>query len=44
LFACDMSFTAGIGKIRAANLTEEERGKILSGNFLRLLGKRGGTP
>lgn len=37
LFGCDMSFTAGVGKIRAANLSAEQKQQILSGNLLRLL-------
>ena len=37
LFGCDMSFTAGVGKIRGANLSAQQRQKILSGNLLRLL-------
>lgn len=37
LFACDMSFTAGVGKIRGANLSAEQKQQILSGNLLRLL-------
>ena len=40
LFGCDMSFTAGVGKIRAANLSAEEKQQILSGNLLRLLAER----
>jgi predicted TIM-barrel fold metal-dependent hydrolase len=43
LFACDMSFTAGVGKLRAANLTEEQRTKILGGNMTRLLQRKGGS-
>ena len=41
LFACDMSFTAGVGKLRAAQLTDDQRRMILGGNMLRLLQKRG---
>jgi predicted TIM-barrel fold metal-dependent hydrolase len=37
LFGCDMSFTAGVGKIRGANLSAEQKQQILSGNLLRLL-------
>ena len=40
LFGCDMSFSAGVGKIRGANLSEEQKQKILSGNLLRLLASR----
>jgi hypothetical protein len=42
LFGCDMSFTASVGKIRAARLSDEDRHKILGGNMLRLLQQRGG--
>jgi len=37
LFGCDMSFTAGVGKIRGANLSAEQKQEILGGNLLRLL-------
>jgi len=40
LFGCDMSMTAGVGKIRAARLSPLERQKILGGNMTRLLAKR----
>jgi hypothetical protein len=40
LFGCDMSWTAGIGKIRAARLSAEDRRKILGGNMQRLLAQR----
>ncbi len=40
LFGCDMSFTAGVGKIRGAALSAEEKQQILSGNLLRLLAER----
>ena len=43
LFGADMSFTAGVGKIRGARLTDEERGRILGGNMLRVLQRRGGS-
>lgn len=43
LFGADMSFTAGVGKVRGARLTEEERGKILGGNMSRVLQRRGGS-
>lgn len=43
LFGCDMSFTAGVGKVRGARLTDEERCKILGGNMLRVLKRRGGS-
>lgn len=40
LFGCDMSMTAGVGKILGARLTVEEKRKILGGNFSRLLALR----
>jgi len=40
LFGCDMSWTAGIGKIRAARLSAEDRRKILGGNMQQLLARR----
>lgn len=40
LFGCDMSMTAGVGKIRAANLSPEDKRKILGGNMTRILGSR----
>ncbi len=40
LFGCDMSFTAGVGKIRGAELSTEQKQKILSGNLLQLLATR----
>ena len=40
LFGCDMSFTAGVGKIRGANLSAEQKQQILGGNLLRLLAER----
>jgi predicted TIM-barrel fold metal-dependent hydrolase len=43
LFGCDMSFTAGVGKVRGARLSDEERRKILGLNMLRLLERKGGT-
>jgi predicted TIM-barrel fold metal-dependent hydrolase len=41
LFGCDMSMTAGVGKIRAARLSLKEKRKILGGNMMRLLEMRG---
>ena len=41
LFGCDMSWTAGVGKIRAAQLTAADRRKIMGGNMQRLLNQRG---
>lgn len=41
LFGCDMSMTAGVGKIRAARLSPEDRQKVLGGNMIKLLKMRG---
>ena len=41
LFGCDMSMTAGVGKIRAAQLSAADRAKILGGNMKSILAKRG---
>ncbi len=38
-FACDMSVTAGAGKFMSAKMSDDDRGKIASGNFLRLVGR-----
>jgi hypothetical protein len=40
LFACDMSWTAGIGHIRGAELSGEDRRKILGANMQRILSRR----
>jgi predicted TIM-barrel fold metal-dependent hydrolase len=37
VFGCDSSMTAGVGKIRGANLSAQDKQKILSGNMMRLL-------
>jgi len=37
LFGCDSSMTAGVGKIRGANLSPQDKQKILGGNMGRLL-------
>jgi uncharacterized protein len=37
LFGCDMSMTAGVGRMRGARLTEDEKQKILGGNMRRIL-------
>jgi predicted TIM-barrel fold metal-dependent hydrolase len=42
LFGCDMSFTAGVGKIRGSDLSAEQKQKILGGNLLRLLAEGNG--
>ena len=41
LFACDMSMTAGVGKLRGAQIGEEDRRKIFGGNMERILSLRG---
>ncbi len=41
LFACDMSMTAGVGKVRGAQITDEQREMILGRNFQRILAQRG---
>lgn len=40
VFGCDSSMTAGVGKIRGANLSAQDKEKILSGNIMRLLRRR----
>ena len=40
LFGCDMSMTAGMGKIRAANLAAADKTRILGGNMERILALR----
>jgi len=40
VFGCDSSMTAGVGKIRGANLSAQDKQKILSGNMMRLLQRR----
>jgi len=41
LFSTDCNFETGVGKILAANLTEEERGRIFWDNYNDILRKRG---
>jgi len=40
VFGCDSSMTAGVGKIRAANLSTQDKEKILGENMMRLLRRR----
>ncbi len=40
VFGCDSSMTAGIGKIRGADLSASDKEKILGGNLMKLLGRR----
>jgi hypothetical protein len=41
LFATDLNFETGVGKILAANLTQTERRQIFFDNFNGILRKRG---
>jgi predicted TIM-barrel fold metal-dependent hydrolase len=41
LFGCDMSMTAGVGKIRAAHLSERDKQKIMGGNMELIVRRRG---
>jgi predicted TIM-barrel fold metal-dependent hydrolase len=41
LFGCDMSLTASIGRIRGAEITGDDRRKILAGNAVKLSARRG---
>jgi len=41
LFGCDNQMTAGVGKLRAAELSAEVKHKIWGGNMQRILAKRG---
>ena len=40
LFACDMSFTASVGRMRSANLSNADKQKIYGGNMAGILGRR----
>ena len=40
LFACDVSFTASVGRMRSANLSQADKDKIYSLNTQRLLRRR----
>lgn len=40
LFATDMTMEGGVGKILDANLTEDERNRVFSGNFQAILDRR----
>jgi hypothetical protein len=37
LFACDMSMTASVGRLRAAELDPRDKAKILGTNMIRLM-------
>jgi predicted TIM-barrel fold metal-dependent hydrolase len=41
LFACDMSFTASVGRMRSAVLSDVDKEKIYSGNNRRIMSRRG---
>ena len=41
LFACDLSMTAGIGKLRGANIPDRAKSRIFGENMLRILKQRG---
>jgi uncharacterized protein len=41
LFGCDMSMTAGMGRIRAAELDAGDKARILGTNMQAILGRRG---
>jgi len=40
VFGCDSSMTAGVGKIRGANLSTQDKQKILGENMMKLLRRR----
>jgi predicted TIM-barrel fold metal-dependent hydrolase len=40
VFGCDSSMTAGVGKIRGADLSAQDKQKILGGNMMKLLRRR----
>ncbi len=40
VFGCDSSMTAGVGKIRGANLSTQDKEKILGGNMMRIFRRR----
>ena len=40
LFACDMSMTASVGRIRGAEISDADKRKILGANMQRILGRR----
>jgi len=43
LFGCDMSFTAGVGKMRGLACSDQQRRQILGGNMQQILARRGGV-
>jgi hypothetical protein len=40
VFGCDLSMTASVGRIRGANLSAQDKAKILGGNMAKLLQRR----
>lgn len=42
LFGCDMSLTAGVGRLRDARLSDADKRKVLGGNMRQILRKRAG--
>jgi len=40
VFGCDMSMSAAVGRILAANLSVPDKEKILGGNLAKLLRRR----
>jgi uncharacterized protein len=40
LFGCDMSMTASVGRMRGANLSAQDKAKILGGNMAKLIQPR----
>ena len=40
LFACDLSMTASVGRVRGADISETDRNKLLGGNMQRILAAR----
>jgi predicted TIM-barrel fold metal-dependent hydrolase len=43
LFGCDMSMTAGVGKLRSADLSAADKRKILATNMQKILARRGSS-
>ena len=43
LFGCDMSMTAGVGKLRSAELSAADKRKILGTNMQKILARRGSS-
>jgi len=42
LFGCDMLISASVGRLRSAEISDEDRRKILGGNMQRILSRRNG--